>query len=111
MIQQGLILGKLLFNVFVNDIFYFINKGDLYNYADDKTLSHHSHNFSEAIDVFHKESKILIDWFHFNCMQDNPDKFQAIAVGGKNNPLYLILDMQIFHSGLRTVGGFLHAIS
>jgi hypothetical protein len=51
----------------------------------------------------HKESKILIDWFHFNCMQDNPDKFQAIAVGEKNNPLYLILNMQIFHSGLRTV--------
>jgi hypothetical protein len=64
-IQQGLILGKLLFNVFINDIFYFINKGDLYNYADDKTLSHHSHNFSEAIDVFHKESKILK-----NCESD-----------------------------------------
>jgi hypothetical protein len=25
----------LLFNVFINDIFYFVKKGTLYNYADD----------------------------------------------------------------------------
>ena len=25
----------------------------------------------------------MIEWFRFNCMQANPDKFQAIAVGKK----------------------------
>ena len=30
-----------------------------------------------------QEGKILIDWFSFNCMQANPGKFQAIAVGKK----------------------------
>jgi ABC-type amino acid transport system permease subunit len=30
-----------------------------------------------------KESSILIEWFNFNCMQANPDKFQTIAVGKK----------------------------
>ena len=29
------------------------------------------------------EGKILIDWFSFNCMQVNAEKFQAIAVAKK----------------------------
>ena len=82
-VPQGSILGPLLFNVFINDIFYFIKTCTLYNYADDNTLSFHSPDFSELIKFLQQEGKILIDWFSFNCMQANPGKFQAIAVGKK----------------------------
>jgi len=38
-VSQGSILGPLIFNIFINDIFYFIEKSRLNNYADDNTLS------------------------------------------------------------------------
>ena len=64
--------GTSTFNVFINDIFYFIDKGILYNYADDNTLSYCSPNYDDLISVLESESKILIDWFHVNCMEAKP---------------------------------------
>ena len=84
-VPQSSILGPLLFNVFINDIFYSIKNCDLYNYADDNTLSFHSPNFDEIIKVLQEEGKMLIDWFCFNCMQANPNRFQAIGVGKRTH--------------------------
>jgi hypothetical protein len=65
-------------------MFYFIKDCDLYNDIDDNTLSFHSPNFDEVVNVLLQESNILINWFRFNYMQANPEKFQAIEVGNKS---------------------------
>ena len=67
---QGSILGPLLFNVFINDIFYFVKKGTLYNYADDNTftLSYGHPDFNVLTSVLESEPNVLIDWFKVNKM-------------------------------------------
>ena len=38
-VPRGSILGSLIINTFINDIFHAIKQGTLYNYSDDNNLS------------------------------------------------------------------------
>ena len=53
------ILGPLLFNIFINDLFYFIEKAQLLNLTDDNTIEIFSNVVADLITDLHKES---IDW-------------------------------------------------
>ena len=78
-------MGPLLFNVFINDIFYFIAQCILYNYADDNTLSYIHKDILHLKSVLEQESLLLIQWFDKNFMKANPDKFQATCIGKKSH--------------------------
>jgi hypothetical protein len=44
-------MGPLLFNIFINEVFYFIEHGTLYNYADDNTLSYADEDYNTLIEL------------------------------------------------------------
>ena len=79
-ISQGSILGPLLFNVFVNNMFHFMEKCDLYNYADDNSLSVASYHMHDVLSYLSRDCKNAVKWFRDNGMQANPSKFQFMIL-------------------------------
>ena len=67
-VPQGSILGPLLFNIFINDIFYIISDCQLYNCADDNTISSSSTNLDTLIGLLESKAEDAIDWFSDNAM-------------------------------------------
>ena len=84
-VPQGSILGPLLFNLFINDIFLFIQEGSLCNFADDNTISISAENVNELHRLVQLNTNKCIEWFNSNHMTANPSKFQSLIVGKNGN--------------------------
>ena len=82
-VQQGSVLGPLLFNIFINDIFLFVNNTKIWNYADDTTIYACSSDLTTIINSLEMNSSMLAKWFSENFMKINKDKYHLMIFGNK----------------------------
>ena len=84
-VSQGSALGLLLFNIFINDIFYAIEASEFCNFADDNAVYALSHNAESMIAKVEIDINNTLKWFDSNSMVGSPSKSQVMLLGLEQN--------------------------
>ena len=71
---QGSILGRILFNTFLNDLFLIADDVNDTNYADDNTIYKEHEKIDDSITSLRDAAEKLFKWFSDNQMKENTDK-------------------------------------
>ena len=73
-VPQGSVLGPLLFNIYLNDLFYLAESTSVCNFADDTTFYACDKDLNYLINRLENDSCLAIEWFENNSVKLNQDK-------------------------------------
>ena len=84
-VPQGSVLGPLLFNIYLNDLFMFMEETEICNYADDTTIYACGPNIENVIMHLENDALKINEWFPNNGMKLNEDKCHLMIFGAKRS--------------------------
>ena len=80
----------MLFNIFVNDLFFSIIKSEVCNFADDNTFYSSNKDLDHVFNNLYYELNNVLDLFKFNSFKASPDKFQFMVLEGNKTKSFSI---------------------
>ena len=86
-VPQGSVLGLLLFNIYLNDLFFLVNYTEACNFADDTTFFAYNKDLGSLINRLEQDSFLAIEWFQNNYMKLNEDKCHLLVGGHKHESI------------------------
>ena len=89
-VLQGSMLGPLLFNILINDLLVSTTKSEVCNFADDNTVYSSNKDLDPVFNNLYCDLDNMLDWFNYNYVKANPDKFQFMVLGANKNKSFSI---------------------
>ena len=81
-VSQGSVLSPLLFNIYLKDLFFFLDC-NVCNFAGDTTPFICNKNLVFVLNELERNSNIAIDWFQNSYMKMSSDKCHLLVAGHK----------------------------
>ena len=80
-VQQGSILGPILFSIYINDLPNCLLQSKILLYADDAVLFYADSNIGNISTVLNQDLKQLQSWTHLNKLCIHPVKTECVLFG------------------------------
>ena len=83
-VPQGSVLGPILFNIYLNDLFYLTEMTQICNFADETTFYICDKDLNVLINRLEHDTSLAVEWFENNFMKLNQDKCHLLVSGHKH---------------------------
>ena len=99
-VPQGSVLGPLLFNIYLNDLFFLLQDIGVCNFADDTTPYVCGKNLESVLQKLEVNCEKALEWFRYNFMKLNPDKCHLLVSGFKHERVFIKLENELIWEDL-----------
>ena len=85
---SGPVLGSILFNIYLNDLFYLTEMTQVCNFADDITFYVCDKDLNTLINRLEHDSALAVEWFESSFIKLNQDKCHLLVSGHKHETVW-----------------------